>query len=479
MPFNRIPFFGLTVIAAFLIPAGAQAGFEWTPPTSKQTAPVTVPAVEAEKLDAPALPQQSLEIPAEVQPSLPVLKQIQPAEASRPPMAPPAEPALKIKNVTVTEPAISTPPADMAMPPRPAKTESGIAQPSTISVPPEEEKPIQAAAPVIETAPVVEAPKEEIKKETIKWVAEAPVAPPPAPAPEIIVPTDAPASATKKLGLTINPYPLAGKTAAPAAAAPARDMPARASVAQKQPRPGQYAEVSGFGSDVALALALRQVVPPEYSFSFAKGVNPGYRVSWNGGKAWNEVVGEMIAPLGLAYEIRGNTVVIRKADDAVMSAPAPGKSASSAVPMAPAASEDAFPAQQPRREKPQQTAALQGRPESRVETAAGDEFLATPQKPQTMQISSIDNADPDAPRIWEAKQGASLKDVLSQWSAEAGIDLVWKAQQDYKVDSGVLINGTFPNAVKVLFLHGLNPAASPRHNLSAAGDSLVIEERAS
>ena len=46
----------------------------------------------------------------------------------------------------------------------------------------------------------------------------------------------------------------------------------------------------GFGSEIPLAMALRQVVPADYAFSFGNGVNPGYRISWNGGKPWNEVV---------------------------------------------------------------------------------------------------------------------------------------------------------------------------------------------
>lgn len=75
--------------------------------------------------------------------------------------------------------------------------------------------------------------------------------------------------------------------------------------------PDLYKEAVGFGSDVPLVLALQQVVPPEYAFSFGRNVNPGVHVSWNGGKPWNIVISEMLAPLNMIAEIKGGIVHIR------------------------------------------------------------------------------------------------------------------------------------------------------------------------
>jgi hypothetical protein len=74
-----------------------------------------------------------------------------------------------------------------------------------------------------------------------------------------------------------------------------------------------FDETIGFGSDMPLAMALRQVVPAEYSFSFGQNVNPGERVSWNGGKPWNDVVSDMVMPLNLKASVRGRTVYIEHA----------------------------------------------------------------------------------------------------------------------------------------------------------------------
>jgi hypothetical protein len=77
--------------------------------------------------------------------------------------------------------------------------------------------------------------------------------------------------------------------------------------------PETFNPVEGFGSDMPLALALRQVAPPNYAFAFGNGVNPGYRVTWNGGKPWNEVVTEMVQPLNFRAQIHNNTIYITPA----------------------------------------------------------------------------------------------------------------------------------------------------------------------
>lgn len=95
---------------------------------------------------------------------------------------------------------------------------------------------------------------------------------------------------------------------------PEQTQPQQAQTKQRQPVQAlSFENVAGFGSDMPLAYALRQVVPPEYAFSFGADVNPGYRVSWSGGKPWNEVVSDMVAPLNLKATVHGSTVYIQNA----------------------------------------------------------------------------------------------------------------------------------------------------------------------
>lgn len=75
-----------------------------------------------------------------------------------------------------------------------------------------------------------------------------------------------------------------------------------------------YGEISGFGKDMPLALALRQIVPPEYQYAFADGVNPGTRISWQGGRPWDEVLSAALSPAGYTPSIREGRVTIRVAE---------------------------------------------------------------------------------------------------------------------------------------------------------------------
>ena len=72
-----------------------------------------------------------------------------------------------------------------------------------------------------------------------------------------------------------------------------------------------YDVIEGFGMDMPLALALRQIVPPEYAYSFGDNVNPGARVSWEGGKPWNDVLNESLAPLGFEAFVHNKRVILQ------------------------------------------------------------------------------------------------------------------------------------------------------------------------
>ena len=68
--------------------------------------------------------------------------------------------------------------------------------------------------------------------------------------------------------------------------------------------------VAGFGRDLPLVIALQQVAPAGHQFAFSSGVNPGVTVSWEGGKPWQAVLNDMLAPQGLGYQKQGNVIVV-------------------------------------------------------------------------------------------------------------------------------------------------------------------------
>ncbi len=93
----------------------------------------------------------------------------------------------------------------------------------------------------------------------------------------------------------------------------AQPAPALRASAPKAPTiPKQNAV--GFAKDIPLVMALRQIVPAQYAFSFSDGINPGVLVSWNGGKPWDVVLNDILIPLNYDLLIQDNIVIIRSKD---------------------------------------------------------------------------------------------------------------------------------------------------------------------
>lgn len=93
--------------------------------------------------------------------------------------------------------------------------------------------------------------------------------------------------------------------------APSVSLPSPPQMNNPQPSTGNYQEAVGFGKELPLALALSQIVPPDFSYAFGESVNTGETVSWQGGKPWNMVLDDMLAPAGLMAVINNNQVFIR------------------------------------------------------------------------------------------------------------------------------------------------------------------------
>lgn len=114
-------------------------------------------------------------------------------------------------------------------------------------------------------------------------------------------PKEMPLAKPSKAKLVIDANPLATKTATPF-------------VAQNAPvAPAEKGGVVGFGKDIPLGLALHQIVPSHYGYSFGPGAaeKMGQRVSWDGkGRSWDVVAKEMVEPLGLKLTIGVDAVTL-------------------------------------------------------------------------------------------------------------------------------------------------------------------------
>ena len=56
---------------------------------------------------------------------------------------------------------------------------------------------------------------------------------------------------------------------------------------------------SGFGREVPLRFAVRQLLPKNWRVRYGQGVDPDRPVSWEGGRPWDFVLRDAVKPLGL------------------------------------------------------------------------------------------------------------------------------------------------------------------------------------
>ena len=171
-----------------------------------------------------------------------------------------------------------------------------------------------------------------------------------------------------------------------------------------------YALAYGFGKEMPLALALRQIVPASYAFSFDPAVNIGTRVSWQGGEAWNVVLKKALMDKYLTAVVYDDMVFVRPA-----------------------------------------TAADKAHVEAAVATMPAAEMPATEVKataePAPMVSEVAQPAYLDAAHSWSATSGQTLRSVLSEWSDKVGVQLHWENVYDYAIVSDWSYDGDYVHAV--------------------------------
>src|SRR5271166_1431629 len=69
-------------------------------------------------------------------------------------------------------------------------------------------------------------------------------------------------------------------------------------------------QLAGFGAEIPLSFAIRQIVPPRFQVSFADKVDRDAPVDWNGGKPWLATLSDAVRPLGFIVSVAGATVTI-------------------------------------------------------------------------------------------------------------------------------------------------------------------------
>lgn len=225
--------------------------------------------------------------------------------------------------------------------------------------------------------------------------------------------------------------------------------------------PSDYADVNGFGADMPLAFALRQVVPAEYAFSFGPNVNPGYRVSWSGGQPWNIVVQDMIAPLKLASQIHQKTVIIYD-PEMVTTQENTDKPAETDTKVRESTGEP-ITLRRTSITDPGLEAGIQSLSLSASEVMKNRQENTA--KSKAVPAGERTSQSPHTITTWEASAGTPLKEILQDWTSKAGLRLIWSADENYTVDKDLMVEDTFRNALQVLTGQGLKENRQPLSTL--------------
>jgi hypothetical protein len=209
--------------------------------------------------------------------------------------------------------------------------------------------------------------------------------------------------------------------------------------------------LEGFGKDIPLALALHEITPSTFAYEFASPEMAAIKISWRGGKIWQDALTDSLAVRGLQFNITGNTLQISYLNK----------------PAAPVAAPP--------------LATIQPVAQPTPITKAEDTLTPMPLAPGVAIVADKPAApvvDLSFKRKWEARSGATLHQALESWSKDAHVELSWATSYDYPVNNTFVFEGSFNEAVDALLSSYDGEKTTPKGrlypNLPSGPSVLVI-----
>ena len=81
----------------------------------------------------------------------------------------------------------------------------------------------------------------------------------------------------------------------------ASEVPLKTPVPANHPTPPRFEIANGFGDQIRLSFAVRQIVPPTVKVTYGPGADPNALVDWTGGQTWNRVLLTAVKPLDFGW----------------------------------------------------------------------------------------------------------------------------------------------------------------------------------
>nr|WP_250807633.1 toxin co-regulated pilus biosynthesis Q family protein [Neorhizobium tomejilense] len=208
------------------------------------------------------------------------------------------------------------------------------------------------------------------------------------------------------------------------------------------------AAFDGFGSDIPLESAAKQIVPEGYSIDYGAGVDKSVAVSWGSASDWQGALSSAVAKKGLKAEIGSGTVLIVKAPAAASSA-RPYSSTPSSDMVQKKRSTERKNTPRPQRVEPRDP------PQRETASIGGGGFTIKPYRDSLKPgqgLKDKDFADQKDFQKYEGKgqfiveEGFMLHGTLSTWAEATGWKVVWDSQHDYLIEANATFTGDFVKA---------------------------------
>lgn len=219
-----------------------------------------------------------------------------------------------------------------------------------------------------------------------------------------------------------------------------------APVAEPTPTPVSDDVVEGFGKDIPLAMALRDIVPAKYAYAFSPRDIAGVKISWRGGKPWQDVLKDALAPYDFDVSVNENNIVIfAKQYTAPVAAPAASAPVAPPVVPAPEQTSNADPLPLVSADEPAPT--MTARRPAEMDTAGTVPTAEVKKDDAPLVRTAVDMNDT---RRWEARPGKTLRQTLEVWAKESNVELNWSTPYDYPISNAFYYDGSFAQAVDSL-----------------------------
>lgn len=207
------------------------------------------------------------------------------------------------------------------------------------------------------------------------------------------------------------------------------------------------AAFDGFGQDIPLEAAAKQIVPEGYSVDFAEGVDRGASVSWSSAPDWKGALSKAVAGRGYTANFGGDSVVIRKGASAPRAAAAPrsapAREARSTRRSAPKASQ--------RRVEVETISDERGSGGFKISTyRRGTPADAEGFRPYAGKASKDGGESSGARSGYSVREGDTLRNALGAWAERAGWKIVWNSEFDYPITADASFGGDFVEAATAL-----------------------------